>query len=127
MYKLAMQVMKFGLVGGVAFVIDFVLLLLFTEVFEIHYIISAAFSFIISTVFNYLASMRWVFKSKYKSNRMKELKIFIALSISGLIINEIFMMLFVEKLGIHYMATKIIVTIIVMVWNFVTRKIFLEK
>ena len=32
----------------------------------------------------------------------------------------------VELLGVHYLITKIFATAIVMVWNFVTRKIFLD-
>ena len=33
----------------------------------------------------------------------------------------------VDRLGIHYMFAKIVVTGIVMVYNFVTRKILLEE
>ena len=37
------------------------------------------------------------------------------------------MYLTVEKLGIYYMISKIFATGIVMVWNFITRKIFIEN
>ena len=48
------------------------------------------------------------------------------LSVIGLAINNLCMWAGVELLGIHYLITKIGATAIVMVWNFVTRKIFLD-
>ena len=44
----------------------------------------------------------------------------------GLGVNEAAMWIAVEGLGIHYMISKIGATAVVMVFNFVTRKIFLE-
>lgn len=126
MKTLTMQIIKFGFVGGISFLIDYSLLIFFTELLNVHYIMSAAISFVVSTIFNYVASMKWVFRSKYADNQAKELIIFVLLSISGLMINEIFMWLLVEKYAIYYLFTKIIVTMIVMVWNFITRKVFLE-
>lgn len=127
MNKLVSQIIKFLFVGGTAFIIDYSLLYILTEFIGFNYIIAAAISFIISTIYNYIASMYWVFVSKYTSNRQKELKIFILLSISGLIINQILLAILVEQFYIHYMISKIVVTIIVMIWNFITRKIFLEE
>ena len=46
--------------------------------------------------------------------------------ILGLLLTELLMWLLSDKLGVHYMLSKIVVTGIVMVFNFVTRKIFLE-
>lgn len=126
MKTLTTQIIKFGFVGGISFLIDYSLLIFFTELLNVHYIMSAAISFVVSTIFNYVASMKWVFRSKYADNQAKELIIFVLLSISGLMINEIFMWLLVEKYAIYYLFTKIIVTMIVMVWNFITRKVFLE-
>lgn len=57
---------------------------------------------------------------------MKEFIIFVILSMVGLLINQIIMWFTVEKASIYYMLGKIIATAIVMVYNFITRKIFLE-
>ena len=56
--KLIAQFMKFGVVGVIAFVIDYGLLALLTEVFGVNYLVSATISFTVSVIFNYLASMR---------------------------------------------------------------------
>lgn len=126
MKKLLAQFMKFGIVGVIAFVIDYGFMVLLTEVFSVPYLISTTVSFIISVIFNYFASMRFVFKRKDDMSRRREFIIFVVLSIIGLIINDVFMWLMVDFLYIDYRLSKIVVTFIVAVWNFVTRKIFLE-
>jgi putative flippase GtrA len=126
MKKLIAQFMKFGVVGVIAFVIDFGLLVLLTEVFGVNYLVSATISFVVSIIFNYVASMRYVFTHKEDMSRRKEFVIFVVLSAIGLVINDVCMWAGVTLLAINYMVTKIFATVVVAVWNFVTRKIFLD-
>ena len=124
--KLFFQFAKFGVVGAIAFVIDYGLLSLLTEVFGVNYLVSATISFTVSVVFNYLASMRYVFTHKEGMSRRREFIIFVLLSVAGLLINNLCMWSGVEILGVHYLIVKIAATAIVMVWNFITRKLFLD-
>ncbi len=126
MKKLIAQFMKFGVVGVIAFCIDYGILALLTEVFGMNYLVSATISFTASVVFNYAASMRYVFTHKEGMSKRREFAIFVVLSVIGLGINNLCMWAGVELFGIHYLVTKIGATAIVMVWNFVTRKIFLD-
>ena len=89
--KLIAQFMKFGVVGVIAFVIDYGLLALLTEVFGVNYLVSATISFTVSVIFNYLASMRYVFTHKEDISRRREFVIFVVLSVIGLIINNLCM------------------------------------
>ena len=125
--KLMPQIIKFGVVGGTAFFIDYGLLLFFTEICGIWYLLSSFLSYSISTVFNYWASMKFVFKGKEDMGKGKEFTIFVTLSLMGLGVNQVGMWGFVDGFGMDYKWAKIIVTAIVMVWNFITRKIFLEE
>lgn len=124
--KLIAQFMKFGIVGVIAFVIDYGVMVFLTEVFGVPYLISTTISFVVSVIFNYFASMRFVFKRKDDMSRRREFIIFIVLSVCGLGINDLLMWLMVDSLYIDYRLSKIVVTVVVAVWNFVTRKIFLE-
>ena len=127
MSKLIGQLMKFGVVGIIATVIDFVVLTILIEAFSVHYLTSAAIGFIIATLFNYIASMRYVFSSRFgRHEKRKELIIFILLSLVGLGLNQFFMWLFVEFFSIFYIFSKVLATVLVMAWNFVSRKIFIE-
>ncbi len=124
--KLIDQILKFGVVGGLAFLIDYGLLYVLTEFVGIHYLISSVISFTVSLIFNYILSIKWVFDVT-KKQTAKEITIFVILSVIGLGINQVVMYVGSDLLHIYYMLTKIVATAIVMVWNFVTRKIFIEK
>lgn len=127
MRSLMHQIVKFGLVGVVAFLIDYVFLYIFTEWCGIHYFISASLSFCISVVFNYFASILWVFKVNKSKEQRLVFAIFIFLSFAGLCLNQVMMWLGVELIDLHYLVVKIVATAVVMVFNFVTRKMFLEE
>lgn len=126
MKKLIAQFMKFGVVGAIAFVIDFGLLALLTSGFGVNYLVSATISFTVSVIFNYFASMRYVFRHREGMSRRREFVIFVVLSVIGLGINNGLMWLCVEVLNIFYLLAKIFATAVVTIWNFVTRKIFLD-
>ena len=127
MNKLFAQIMKFGVVGIVATLLDYAVLALLTEVCGIYYLFSSFLSYSISLIFNYVASMRYVFAGKEDMSKIREFTIFLLLSVIGLGINQLGMWIMVEQFAVYYMISKIVVTGIVMVWNFITRKIFLEK
>lgn len=124
--ELFTQFIMFTGVGAVAFFIDYGALIVFTELFGIHYLLSTTLAFTVAVIFNYLASMRFVFAHRTDISRRREFIIFMVLSIIGLLLNNAGMYLGVEICGIDYRITKILATGFVTVFNFVTRKIFLD-
>lgn len=131
MKKLIAQVLKFGVVGGTAFLIDYSIMIALTEFFGINYLISSGISFVVSVIYNYILSVHWVFDvdkdGDKDGDKKKEFIVFILLSVIGLGLNQLLMWVFVSRVHVFYMLAKIFVTAIVMIYNFVTRKIFLEK
>lgn len=124
--KLLMQIAKFIVVGGTATVIDFVLLFVLKEFVGLNEIVSNTISFTISLIYNYIASVKWVFDVDKNKKQEQQFLIFIIFSIIGLLINNLILWICIDKLKIHYLIGKVIATAIVMVFNFVTRKKFLE-
>lgn len=127
MKKLFLQIFKFVIVGGLSFVLDFILYYIFTRFLSINEMTSQVMSFSISLVFNYMMSMKYVFVSKDSLKKHHEFMIFVTLSVLGAGLNWLLFYLMVYVLSINDLITKIIVAGIVMVFNFVTRKLFLEK
>ena len=150
MNKLAQQIAKFGLVGVICFVIDYVIYRIaniafeaggFAETFPKYIYISLALGFTVSVVANYLLSMKFVFTRRDDMSRKKEFVIFLILSVIGLIVNEICMFIGMDVIYAGWtwlqgimsrdfakdIFFKFGATGVVMVYNFITRKLFLEK
>lgn len=127
MRQLFAQFMKFALVGTIAFLIDYGFMIFLTELFGVPFLISTTVSFVLSVIFNYFASMRFVFERKDDMSRKREFIIFVALSAFGLALNDLFMWLTVDFLYMDYRIAKILVTMLVSVYNFVSRKLLLEE
>ena len=127
MKKLIDQMIKFGFVGFLCFFIDWGIMVFLTEVFGINPLISSTISFTVSVSVNYILSVTFVFETDKNANKGSQFVIFVLLSIVGLGVNELCMWLGTDLLGIHYMITKVGATAVVMVYNFITRKIFIEK
>ena len=147
MKKLVEQILKFGVVGVVCFCIDFVITLALSAICRSAgmettpaALVGAFWGFTISVIINYLLSMKFVFTRREDMDRKKEFVIFVILSLIGLVLNELIIKFsidvvyensaFLQKYltaGLVTAGAKIVATGIVMVYNFITRKIFLEQ
>lgn len=124
---LLLQLVKFGVVGILATALDYGIMVILTEWAGVYYLLSSTISFTLSLLFNYVCSMRFVFERKKGQSRGKELVIFSVLSLMGLVLNQAVLWLLVERQHIYYMVSKAAAAVLVMGWNFVSRKLLLEK
>ncbi len=127
MNKLIVQIIRFGFVGGTAFIIDFGIFWLLTHFTPVHYLVANVIAFSVSVIYNYILSILWVFQTDKSRKKAVEVLIFVLLSVIGLGLNELIIWISVDKLCIRELISKIVATAVVMVYNFVTRKLFLEK
>lgn len=148
MKKLIDQILKFGVVGIISFIVDFVITMAVSTLLRTSVgmttsqaaLVGAFFGFVISVIVNYILSMKYVFERREDLDRKKEFTIFVVLSIIGLGINELIILFCIDLVYANWawlhnligatLATagaKIVATAVVMVYNFVTRKIFLEN
>lgn len=127
MKKLFIQLVKFGIVGVLATLLEWGIFYILTNIIHIHYGISTAIAFLISTVFNYYLSVKYVFDVDQEKSKKRNFIIFVIFSIIGLGLNELILFICIEKINLYNMIGKIIATGIVMIFNFITRKLFLEN
>lgn len=140
MKDLLNQIIKFGVVGFFCFFIDFGITTGFTNLLGVHYLIPKLLGFVVSAVVNYILSIKFVFTHKKEMDKKKEFSVFIILSAIGLVINEIVMYVCIDGVYMHSEPLKelisselmvsisaIVATGVVMVYNFISRKLFLER
>ena len=125
--KTHIQFFRYIFVGGAAFVVDFVSLYAFTDIFGVYYLISAALAFIIGLMANYALSVTWVFNSRTLNNMWSEFTVFAIIGVVGLGLNELFIWLFTDYIGMYYLLSKIIAAALILSWNFSARKITLFR
>lgn len=140
MKKLMEQILRFGVVGLFCFFIDYGLTVGLANFCGIHYMISKFIGFVLSAVVNYILSIKFVFTQKKEMNKGKEFTIFIILSAIGLLLNEIILFVCIDVIHANsamlqsYLSEEtmlslsaLLATGIVMVYNFISRKLFLER
>ena len=136
---LLFEFIRYAFVGGVSAVFDLLTLWIFTEYvfngvntgFPLACSITAGF--IVGLVTNYLLSSLWVFTSKEQKIKSKSVKAFLIYAIVGIIgyvMTQLLMhlgMLFVPTEGIWYLILNVFVKGVVLIWNYIGRKIFVYK
>lgn len=126
MQKMMIQIIKFGIVGVLCFLIDYGVMVFLTEICRMNYLLSSTISFSVSVVVNYILSVCYVFNKRQKKGK-RSFFLFFIFSVVGLGLNAAIMWGMVDLLEVYYMISKIVATGIVMVYNFVTRKLLFEK
>lgn len=127
MRELINQISKFGIVGIISFGIDYGIFWLLNAKFGVYYLIANACSFSISVIINYILNLKFVFHSSKGTNKFAEFVIYIILNIIGLGLNQLIMRICVGFFEILPLLSKIIATCVVMVYNFISRKLLIEK
>lgn len=125
--KTGIQFFRYIFVGGVAFLVDFASLYVFTDYIGIFYLISAAIAFILGLITNYILSINWVFNRRSLDNKTIEFSVFAFIGIVGLGLNELLIWFFTAEVGFFYLLSKIVAAIIILFWNFFARKVTLFK
>ncbi|MGV9185673.1 GtrA family protein [Arcanobacterium canis] len=126
MNRLLTQMSKFGIVGVLATALDFLILWGLVSLAGMNYLVGATIAYTISLVFNYVASMRYVFQRRDDLKRSYEFTIFVVLALIGLLLNNLTMWVLTGLFTVNYMISKVFATALVMVWNFASRKALLE-
>jgi len=130
------EFLRYLLIGGIAFVIDFTILFL-TKKFIFYnmgtsgILLAAALGFTAGLIFNFIFSFIFVFKQvneNAKKNKIRSFILFALTGIMGLLLTELFMYLGVIIFGEKWhLIVKIFTTVVVLFWNYLSRKILIFK
>ncbi len=113
--------------GSLTFLVDFLILLLLTEVGGVNYLWSNLAAVSVGIVMSYLFSVKWIFLDRRYSRVVFEFPIFVLICVVGILLNETLLWAFVEFGNIHYLVAKVVVAVAIFAINFLVKKIILFR
>lgn len=122
--EIALEFSKFAFVGLVGTLINISILYILTEYYDLYYLISAFFAFIIALTSNFILNKIWTFKEKIYYKIIRAYLSFFFVSFFALLINIFFLYVFTEFIGIYYIVSQIIAIGISLMINFIGNKIW---
>ncbi len=146
-HKLFGEILRFVIIGGLVTVIDMVFMGLILYVFQpqkyahfynvfyggevapstISTVIGTGVGFTVGLTFNYIFSIIFVFNERGKAKSIGGFLLFAILSVIGLGIHLIGMYLGYDLMHVNEWIVKIVLTLVVLVYNYLTRKLLLFK
>lgn len=115
------QFIRYFFVAGVGLVIDFSAVIFSKEVLGLYYLIATSIGFILGLIVTYTLSNKYVFGTP-KDDPWKAFLLFGIIGLVGLGILSLAMWVLTGMLGLNYILSKALATIVVFVWNFFARK-----
>ena len=133
------EIVRFVLTGGICFLVEFILLVLLRDMAGFPTLLANAIGFTVSVIVNYFLCLLWVFQGASKGGSGRQAAFFLT-SVIGLGLNELIMFLLGIFLGEDgllftfagrnvsmYMLNKVIATLVVMIWNYYSKRAVLMK
>jgi putative flippase GtrA len=117
---------KYSIVGGIGFIIDFLITWFFKEKIKINPFLANSLGFLIAVISNFVLNKYWTFNEIHSTSSTQFLKFFFV-SITGLLLNNFFLYLLTSKTKINFYASKFIVIALVFFWNYSLNTIFTFK
>ncbi len=133
------EFLRYAVVGGISFVADAGTLALTKELFfktgcsPLQMALCTAAGFVVGLLCNYLLSSLFVFRSaeqQQQGRRFGAFLVYVLVGLIGLGLTELGMYIgvgIVGSEGLWYLAVKCLVAGVVLVWNYVGRKILVYK
>jgi len=125
------ELLRYVVVGGIAFLVDAGVLHLIMISFpdwKYTLYIAVTIGFLCGLIVSFILSLKFVFKNAKEKTENKKVQTFIIFAIIGVIglaLTELGMHVGVVVLGYHHLLVKIVVAGLVMLWNYIARKIII--
>jgi putative flippase GtrA len=119
-----LRVLRYLIAAVAGAIVDFSVFAALYYLADVYLLLAGLGSFLVSTLVNYLVSVRIVFRAGSRFPRALELLMIYAVSATGLVWHLAILYVSVERLGMHAMLAKFLATGIVFFWNYLVRRNF---
>lgn len=124
--RIPIQAMKYGLAAFGGFLADYGALIMLKEWLGLHYLVAVPIAFLVGIAVNYLIGI-WVVFRRGNLPLLKELMLFLTISLLALAITEGSMYLFTDLLHIDYRFSRLISGGATYLFNFFSRRAILYR
>lgn len=106
--------------GGTAFATNVVVLYILTEyVFGIEYLmVSVVLAFLIAFIVSFLMMKHVTFQDGQSEKIHRQLVVYFAVAIFNLFLNSFLVLFFTQNIGIWYIFSQVMSSLIIAIWNF---------
>lgn len=112
------EIVRYCLVGASGVVVDLVLLSALHELGGVPLLFANVLSFTGAVTSNYRLNSWWTFRTREQRSHMVGGALFLFAAVVGMAINTAGLWLLTDRLGMHYIPAKLILVVVVFVWNF---------
>jgi putative flippase GtrA len=113
------KVTKFLISGGTAAFVDLVILYFLTDILGWWYLLSAVIAFLVAFGVSFNLQKRWTFRDYSDDRFFRQLVLYLSFSLFvNLILNTFLLYLFVDFLGVWYLLSQVIVSLLIAVLSF---------
>ena len=129
MYKKYEEGINYLIFGFFAFVLNYVLYVLFAGVLDIHHLISTALSWALTVVFAYWTNRKFVFKSKNSDAKSvrEEFVSFVGARVATGLLEMGLMFVMVDCAKLNEFISKLVCQVIVILANYFLSKLWIFK
>lgn len=121
-----MRALRYGVVGGIAFLVDLGCLLLLVD--HMPLLAANTIAFLVANLVNFWLGHVWVFGQPLRGPDLRrQYAAVLAVSVAGLALNDALVWSGVEIAGLPIVASKIIATGVVMFWNYLARTLWVYR
>jgi dolichol-phosphate mannosyltransferase len=115
----SLRFLKFVFVGASGIVVNSLVMLLFTELFNVYYMVSAVLATIGSTTWNFVLTEFWVFSAGSRANgRLKRYVLFFIMNNIALLFRSPIIYILTSLFGVYYLMSNFISLVILTVLRY---------
>jgi putative flippase GtrA len=128
-YKKHKEVLLYLLFGGLSFILNLGLFILFTDVMGIGTLLANAIDWVICVLFQFFTNRTWVFNghTDTASEFWGQMASFFSGRLFTLIIEELILIVFITWLNFNSVAIKLVAQFVVIILNYIISKLFIFK
>src|SRR5262245_61408216 len=117
-----MSILVYFFVGGISFLANFGVFLIFVHLLNLHWIAANVAGFVVGTLINYVLSVRFVFESRIFLRRRSEVFLTFVVSALGVAAETLLIHIAHDLANLNLNISKLSAAGIVFFWNFGARR-----